>query len=150
MDVARNLQGLNGVARGEEPPVDRLGTVQLAYPGKLHFHQLRLEPDGLEIQGHGLPDIDNLREPWQGVEVQGELKALRVPRLRQERLGLDRVIAEALLEALVPVRVPDPRPDGTAQLRVVTHDPMRLHLPAQEVVSQGLPIDGHVHGLSYL
>src|SRR5437899_231001 len=150
MDVARYLQSPCGVARGEQPPVDRPSAVQLTDPGELRFHQLRLEPDGLKIQGHSLPDIDDLRKPWQSVEVQGELKALRVPCLRQERLSLRRIVAKPLLEALVPVRVPDPRPDGSAELRVVTHDPMRLHLTTQEVLSNGLPIDSHVHGLPYL
>src|SRR4029453_13055913 len=98
------------------------GAVHLPDPGELRFHQLRLEPDGLKIQGHRLPDIEDLREPWQRVEVQGELKALRISCLRQQRFGLRRVVAKTLLEALVPVRIPDPRPDGGAELWVVTHD----------------------------
>src|SRR5712691_7751850 len=150
MDVTRHLQSPRGVARGEQRPMDRLGAVQLPYPGELHLHELRLEPYCLEIQGHGLPDIYLLWEPWQGVEVHDELKALGIPRLRQERLGFGRVVAVEILEALVPVRVPDPRPDGTVKLPVVTHDAMRLHPTAQEVISNGLPIDGHVHGLPYL
>src|SRR5262249_40595061 len=93
MDITRHLQGPCGVARGEQRPMDRLGAVELADPGELRFHQLRLEPDGLEIERHGLPDIDDLREPWQGVEIEGELEALRISRLRQERLSFRRIIA---------------------------------------------------------
>ncbi len=50
---------------GNHATMDRPVTIQLADPGKFHFDKLRLEPDGLEIQGHGLPDIDHLREAGQ-------------------------------------------------------------------------------------
>src|SRR5262249_8520765 len=150
MDVARYLQSPSGMARGEQPAVDRPGAIQLPDPGELRFHQLRLKPDRLEVQRHGLPDVGDLREPRQGVEVQGELEALRVARLRQERFGFGGVVAEALLEALVPVRVPDPRPDGGAELWMIPHDPMRLCLAVQDRVRNRLPVDGHVHGLPYL
>src|SRR5262245_53434564 len=112
MDVARYFQSPSGMARGEQPAVDRPGAVHFPDPGELRFHQLRLEPDGLKIQGHSLPDIENLREPWQRVKVQSELEAPRVPCLHQERPSLDRVVAKTLFEALVPVRIPDPRPNG--------------------------------------
>src|SRR3977135_3269833 len=132
MDIARHLQGPRGVARGEQRPVNRLGAVQVPDPGEIYLQQFRFEPYRLEIQRQGLPDIHLLWEPWQGVEVYGELKALGIPRMRQERPGPDRVVAVEIFEALVPVRVPDPRPDGTVKLWVVTHDPMRLHFTAQE------------------
>src|SRR5262249_62435428 len=150
MDVARHLQSPPGVTRGEQPAVDCSGAIHLPDPGELRFHQLRLESDGLKIQGHSLPDIEDLWKPWQGVEVQGELKALWIPRLCQERFGLRRVVAKTLLEALVPVWIPDPRPASGAELWMIPHDPMRLGFPAQDSVRNGLPVDRHVHGLPYL
>src|SRR5215472_16600182 len=99
MDVACDLQSPRGMARGEQRAVDRLGAVEFSYASELRFHQLRFEPDGLEILRHGLADIDDLWKPWQGVEVQSELKALGIDRLRQECLGPGRIIAVQLLEA---------------------------------------------------
>src|SRR2546422_100174 len=132
MDIARHLQGPPGMPRGKHATMDRPVTIQLADPGKFHFDKLRLEPDGLEIQGHGLPDIDHLREAGQSVEVQSKFKTLWVPCLRQECSGLGRIVATALLKAHVPVRIPDARPDDRAELRMVPHDPMRLYLAAKE------------------
>src|SRR5256885_12841055 len=97
----------------------RLGPILLPHPGEVDFHQLGLEPYRLPVERYGLPDIHHLREPRQGGEVHGELKALRVPRLRQERLGFGRVIPIELFETLVPVRVPDPWPDITVQLGMI-------------------------------
>src|SRR6266581_873173 len=127
MGQADRIQGAQGVARGKNSPVDRLGPVLLPHPGEVDFHQLGLEPDGLPVERYGLPDIHHLREPRQGGEVHGELKALGIPRLRQERLGLDRVVPVERFEALVPVRVPDPRPDVTVQLEMIPMHPQRLH-----------------------
>src|SRR5215813_10669743 len=100
MDITCDLQSPSGVARGEQPAVDRPGAVHLPDPGELRFHQLRLEPDGLKIQGHSLPDIEDLGEPWQCVKVQSELEALRISCLCQECLSLGGVVAKTLLEAL--------------------------------------------------
>ncbi len=63
-------------------------------------------------------------EPRQGVEVHGELKALGISCLGQEPLGLGRIVPVELLETFVPVRVPDPWPDGTVQLGMI---PMYAH-----------------------
>src|SRR5262245_34290176 len=150
MNIARHLQGPGTMARREQRSVDRLGAVELSYSRELRFHQLGLEPDGLEIQGHGLPDIDDLREPWQGAKVQGELEALGIPSLRQQRLRLRRIVAVQSFKARVPVRVPDPWPDGTLQCRMIPMNPMRLDLPTQNGIGNGLPIDGQIHGLPYL
>ena len=73
---------------GKNGPVDRLGAVQLPHPGEVDFHQLRLEPNRLPIKRHGLPDIHLLRQPWQGVEVQGELKPLGYPACARSALAL--------------------------------------------------------------
>ena len=82
--------------------MDGLAAIQFPHPWELRFDQLRLEPNRLKIQGHGLPNIDDLGEAWQRVEIEGELKALGIPRLGQERLGLGLVVPMSTFEALVP------------------------------------------------
>src|SRR6266581_5752834 len=149
MSQADRIQGAQGVARGKSRPVDRLGPELFPHPGEVDFHELGLEPYGLPVERQGLPNIHHLRQPWESVEVRGELKPIGIPCLLQKRLGPGRVIAVEFLEAFVPVRIPDPRPDGTVQLGMVPMHPMRCHPTAQEVLSDGLAVDGQVHGLSY-
>src|SRR5215831_1038435 len=68
---ANEIQGPQAVAYGKHRPVDRLGPEALPHPGEIDFRQLRLESYCLEIQRHGLPDIDHLWEPRQRVEIHG-------------------------------------------------------------------------------
>src|SRR2546428_267755 len=103
MGQANEIQSPQAVAYGKNRPVDRLGPEALTHPGEIDFRQLRLEPYRLEIQRHGLPDIDHLWEPRQRVEVHGKLKAMGIARLRQEGPGPDGVVAVQLFEAPVPV-----------------------------------------------
>src|SRR5438552_4140170 len=117
------LQAIEAMARRKSGPVDRLGAEELPHPGEVDFHQLRLQPNRLPIQRQGLPDIHLLRQPGQGVEVDGELDPVGIAGLLQERPGLGRVVTRQLLETPIPLRVPDPRPEGRAKLGVVTHDP---------------------------
>ena len=130
MGQANEIQGPQAMADGKHRPVDRLGPEALPHPGEIDFRQLRLEPDRLEIQCHGLPNIDHLWEPRQHVEVQGKRKALGIARLREEGLGPGGVVAVQLVEAPVPVAVPDPRPDGTVELGMVAMHPQWLRPPA--------------------
>jgi len=48
-----------------------LGAEELPHLGEVDFHQLWLQPDRLPIKRQGLPYIHLLRQPWQGVEVDG-------------------------------------------------------------------------------
>src|SRR6266516_2719383 len=140
MGQANEIQSPQAVAYRKNRPVDRLGPEALPHPEEIDFRQLRLEPYRLEIQRHGLPDIDHLWEPRQRVEVHGKLKAMGIARLRQEGPGPDGVVAVQLFEAPVPVEVPDPRPDGTVELGMVAMHPQRLHPPAQEGLRDGLAV----------
>src|SRR5438093_1246955 len=76
---------------------------ELPHPGEVDFHQLRLQPNRLPIQRQGLPDIHLLRQPGQGVEVDGELEPVGIAGLLQERLCLGGVVPVQFLEALIPV-----------------------------------------------
>src|SRR5713101_2950726 len=149
INVAGDLEGTGGVTQGPHRPMNGLGPVQLSHSGKVDAHQLGPESYGLPVERQGLPDIDDLWKPRQGVEVQGEFEAILIPGLLQELLGPDGIIAVQLFEALIPVRAPDPWPDGTVQLGMVTLYAQWLHLPTQERISQGLPIDGYIHCLPY-
>ena len=84
-----------------------LGPVLFTHSGEVDFHQLGLEPYRLPVERYGLPNIDHLWEPRQGGEIQGELKALRIPRFFEECLSFGRIVPVEF-EALVPVGVPDP------------------------------------------
>ena len=87
--------------------------VQLPHPGESDLHELRLQSYRLPVQRHGLPYIHLLRQPGEREEVHGELKTIGISGLVEERLGLGGIVPVQLLEALIPVRVPDPRPEIT-------------------------------------
>src|SRR6266581_9526028 len=150
IEDADGFQAIEAMARRKSGPVYRLGAEELPHPGEVDFHQLRLQPDRLPIKRQGLPYIHLLRQPWQGVEVDGELEPVGISGLLQERLGLGGVVTVQFLEAPIPLRVPDPRPEGSAKLGVVTHDPEWLHPTPQERIGYGVAVDGHAHGLPYL
>jgi hypothetical protein len=93
MGQANEVQGPQAMAGGEQRTLDRLGAELLPHSGELHFHQLWLQPYGLQVQRHSLPDIHHLRQPRQREEIQGQLKTLRIPCLFQECSGPDEVVA---------------------------------------------------------
>ena len=119
IEDADGFQAIEAMARRKNGPVYRLGAEELPHPGEVDFHQLRLQPNRLPIQRQGLPYIHLLRQPGQGVEIDGELEPVRIAGLLQERLGLAGVVPVEVLEALIPRRVLDPRPEGSTQLGVV-------------------------------
>jgi hypothetical protein len=72
--------------------MDSLGAVLLAHPREVDFNQLGLEPDRFSVQRQNLPDLDDFRQPWEGVEVHGELEPVSIPSLLQKLLGLREVV----------------------------------------------------------
>src|SRR5688572_27004638 len=100
--------------------MDRLGPVLLPHPGEIDLHELWLEPDRLPVEREGLPDLHDLRQSWQRVEVDDEFKTRTISRLLQEGLGLGGVVAIQPIETPVPLAVIDSRPQGGILLRVDT------------------------------
>src|SRR2546427_2012385 len=123
------IRGEGAAAQAPHRTVDGLGAVQLPHPGEIDLHKLRLQPYRLPVQRHGLPYIHLLRQPGEREEVHGERKTMGIAGLVEEYLGLGGIVPVQLLEALIPVSVPDPRPELTVQLRVVRSYSRRLRPP---------------------
>src|SRR6267142_3170599 len=140
IEDADSFQAIEAMARRKNGPVDRLSAEELPHPGEVDFHQLRLQPNRLPIKRQGLSYIHLLRQPWQGVEIDGELKPVGISGLLQERLCLAGVVTVEFLETLIPLRVPDPRPEGSTKLGVVSHDPEWLYLTPQEGIGYGVAV----------
>jgi hypothetical protein len=61
--------------------MDRLGTILLPHTGEIDLHQLWLEPNCLPVERQRLPDIDDLRQARQRIQIDGELEAVPIPGL---------------------------------------------------------------------
>src|SRR5262245_20476145 len=113
VDNTDRIWGQGAAAQAPHRSVDSLGAVQLPHPVEIDLHKLRLQPYRLPIQRHGLAYIHLLWQPGEWEEVHGKLKTIGIASLGEELLGLGGIVPVQLLEALIPVRVPDLRPERT-------------------------------------
>src|SRR6266540_677717 len=117
-----------------------LGTILLPHAGEIDLRQLWLQPNGLPVERQGLPDINNLRQTRQRIQIDGEFETVPIPSLLKELLRLDRIITIEILGSLVPVGVHDPWPKRLVHLRIEARHTHKLRFATQNVGGDGLAI----------
>src|SRR5919106_5016278 len=86
IEDAQDIQGVGTAAQRPHRTVDRLGPILLPHSWEIDLHDLRVEPNRLPVERQGLPDLDDLRQAWQRVEINGELKSRPIASLLEEGL----------------------------------------------------------------
>ena len=109
------LRGDDGTGVGQRHPGEGSLAEIGGEHGAVHGPTLDLEAHLVPVRGDGLADIGQIPASRPGGQVHRHVEAVRIARLRQQRLGSGRVVGERLQQCLG-----DPRVRG-----VIVHGPDR-------------------------